>query len=261
MRSPSAAVVAVPAKTKDVLAVLLRGSDRLLAPAWHPVQDAFSGWDYAGSLRHQLRRLLARGWVERRVEGGRLAYRLSAAGRLAALGGVDPGAQWHRHWDGYWRVVLFDVAGRRAATRARLLRWLRAERFGCLQDSVWVRPDPVGEAIQPSLGLAGDADRFVLLEARCCPGYTNLDLVRASWDFAGVNQRYRAYLTFCERERPRVRRGAVGDPDQLVWLRRERTAWAEASAGDPFLPQALLPAGYLGQQAWHARRTLFGTNG
>src|SRR6266513_1066496 len=36
-------------------------------------------------------------------------YRLTAQGRLHALGGRDPQEQWARPWDGRWRLVLFDV--------------------------------------------------------------------------------------------------------------------------------------------------------
>ena len=41
------------------------------------------------------------------------------------------------------------------------------------------------------------------------------------------------------------------------WLAAERQTWLAAVSLDPFLPEALLPADYLGRQAWAKRETTF----
>ena len=40
----------------------------------------------------------------------------------------------------------------------------------------------------------------------------------------------------------------------MAWLAEERTAWEEALALDPLLPDALLPADYLGKEVHALRR-------
>src|SRR5256885_14547230 len=70
-------------------------------------------------------------------------YRLSAQGRLHALGGRDPEARWARRWDGFWRMGIFDVPTPQNAQREKLRRYLRDKYFGCLQNSVWITPDPL----------------------------------------------------------------------------------------------------------------------
>jgi DNA-binding transcriptional regulator PaaX len=79
---------------------------------------------------------------DQKATGDRI-YRLTEQGRLHALGGRDPAAQWSRHWDGRWRLVLFDVPMEQHIHRGRLRRYLHAKGFGCLQGSVWITPDPV----------------------------------------------------------------------------------------------------------------------
>ena len=43
----------------------------------------------------------------------------------------------------------------------------------------------------------------------------------------------------------------------LRWAAAEREAWLEAVTNDPLLPGRILPADYLGQQAWRRRVEVF----
>jgi len=42
------------------------------------------------------------------------------------------------------------------------------------------------------------------------------------------------------------------------WAEAERLAWREAVKWDPFLPQKLLPSGYMGRRAWQQRIEVLG---
>src|SRR5947207_16026845 len=89
-------------------------------------------------------RLEQRKWVTRKSKARNdRVYRLSAQGRLHALGGRDPEARWGRAWDGRWRLVIFDISSGQNAGREWLRRYLRARGSGCLQHSVWVTTDPM----------------------------------------------------------------------------------------------------------------------
>jgi hypothetical protein len=97
---------------------------------------------------------------------------------------------------------------------------------------------------------------FLVLEARCGGGYTDAEVVAAAWDFAAINQGYADYLAFAGGEGSQGRRRALQREDPLLFLRREREAWAVAVAPDPLLPRALWPPGYLGPKAWDMRQTI-----
>ena len=102
------------AKTEELLNTLLWTAETLFWPRMRHVIEGYDGWASRHGLLQQAGRLEKRGLLESPIhaaEGERI-YRLSAAGRLHALGGRDPQVQWSRPWDGLWRMILFDVPTR-----------------------------------------------------------------------------------------------------------------------------------------------------
>jgi DNA-binding transcriptional regulator PaaX len=95
-------------------------------------------------------------------------------------------------------------------------------------------------------------ESLVLIEGRPCGGETDTDLVTGAWDFTAINTRYERHLAVL-RERP----DGPGGARLHAWIKREQAAWKQAVSPDPLLPQALLPAGYLGPKAWDARAAAF----
>ncbi|MDO8624083.1 MAG: hypothetical protein Q7R54_01890 [bacterium] len=51
------------------------------------------------------------------------------------------------HWDGKWRMLLFDIREKRRTIRSRLRYLLEAAGFVRLQDSVWIHPYPCDEFV------------------------------------------------------------------------------------------------------------------
>ena len=54
----------------------------------------------------------------------------------------------NKKWDGYWRIIIFDVWEKRRWSRDALRSELRNYGFVQLQRSVWVYPYPCGEFIE-----------------------------------------------------------------------------------------------------------------
>jgi phenylacetic acid degradation operon negative regulatory protein len=180
-------------------------------------------------------------------------YRLTEAGRLEAIGGRDPEACWQRHWDGRWRLILFDVPEARRGARLRLRRYLRDRGFGYLQNSVWISPNPVNEQRAVLANGPVDVESLILLEARPCAGENDAQIVSGAWDFARINRRYQRHQEILTR-RPRGPMNSEPSARSFHrWLREEREAWIGALSNDPLLPSVLLPDGYVGIEAWHSR--------
>jgi phenylacetic acid degradation operon negative regulatory protein len=244
-------------KSQDWLALLAHALDVLINPSPAKLLESFESWDYRHRLRPQLRRLERLRLIERRERGAHAACRLTAAGRLAAQGGVDPLARWQRPWDGRWRLMLFDLPSRQKSLRLRLWRWLRAQRLGYLQNSAWVCPDPIEESRLPLRHLKLTPEAFVVLESRPVPPDSDLDLARSAWDFAAINRRYHSVLDLAARGTEMAQAPELKPAPLRQWLAAEREAWLAAMAVDPFLPEALLPPDYLGRQAWAQRQAAF----
>ena len=241
-------------KSEDLLSALLWGLSVLARPSLRNLTQSFEAWDYENRLRPQLRRLERARLVERRVVRGTRAYRLTERGRLTVLGGIDPVQRWGRFWDGQWRLVLFDLPARNGPLRLRLWRWLRAHRYGYMQQSVWLTPDPVNAATFPLKEIKLVPESFIVIEGQPAATDAHCDIVQSAWDFPAINRRYQAYLELMVRGRQLIQRSDT--PTQLgKWLTEQRLAWWNAISFDPLLPQPLLPSGYLGQDAWRQRQS------
>lgn len=85
--------------------------------------------------RSVIGRLIAKGALERSADG----VRLTAKGRRLLELSL-PRASRPKKWDGYWRMVIFDIPERRAQYRNALRNYLREIGFFQLQASVWIFP-------------------------------------------------------------------------------------------------------------------------
>jgi len=247
-------VVAVKPKTEEFLNLLLWSTDKLLRPTFRNLTDSYEGWAYRTGISRQVATLEQLRLLERdpQTPGDRL-YRLTEQGRLHALGGRDPATQWSRHWDGRWRLVLFDVPMEQHVHRGRLRRYLRAQWFGCLQGSVWITPNPVHGEREILAGGKINVKSILLLEARPCSGESDAEIVAGAWDFETINSRYARHLKLLNQRPDESLRDNAAARALQRWAADERAAWHAAVEIDPFLPKRLLPPDYLGCQAWQRR--------
>jgi len=241
-------------KTEELLNILLWSADLLVNPSWRSLFESYEGWAYRNGLLIQMGRLEQRKWVTRKSkERNDRVYRLSARGRLHALGGRDPEVRWGRAWDGRWRLVIFDIPSGQNAEREWLRRYLRARDFGCLQNSVWVTPDPMEEEQRTLARGSINVELLVLLEARACAGESDEEIVNGAWNFDRINQSYSRHLKILGRRPSGVLKTEVAAKKLFRWMSEEREAWLAAIKIDPLLPARLLPGNYLGQKAWRRR--------
>lgn len=226
-----------------------------------------AGGEVSGALAHMLwekvstkarlaqsyRRLQATGKIE--VHGDGLVderiIRLTADGKSECLAGVDPPALWARPWDGIWRIVAFDIPEIEASLRTRLRRRLHEHRFGWLQNSVWISPDPIDEFRAKASEQHLLPEALTLFEATPAGGEGNESLVTSAWDFAMLDRSHEDYLQVLRLRPNRLRKAT----SWLPWLETERRAWACVVRRDPFLPRKLHPRGYRGPEVWTARQT------
>lgn len=241
-------------KTEQFLNLLLWSAEMLVRPTFRNLTESYEGWVYRRGLMRQIATLERQRILERdKSSPNNRLYRLTAAGRLHALGGRDPEERWRRNWDGKWRMVIFDVPTGQNAQRERLRRYLRAKCFGYLQNSVWITPDRLEEERRILGSGRIDVESLLLLEARPCAGESDAQIAAGAWDFESINRRYTRYLKLLEERPEAALRSESAAKALLRWSTMEREAWIDAVTKDPLLPARLLPAGYFGQRAWRRR--------
>jgi phenylacetic acid degradation operon negative regulatory protein len=249
-------------KTEELLNLLLWSADQLTRPTFRNLTDSYESWAYRNGLLPQVARLEKTRLLECNSSpvGDRL-YRLAERGRLHALGGRDPQSQWSRRWDGRWRLVVFDVPVRHKAHRERLWRYLRHRTFGCLQNSVWITPDPVEGEREILAGGKVNVESLLLLEAQPCGGESDAEIVAGAWDFERINRAFSRHLQVLDRCPADPLRDQASAKTLQRWAADEREAWLAAVTIDPLLPARLLPPEYLGRQAWQRRVVVLGQAG
>ncbi|HKS38258.1 MAG TPA: PaaX family transcriptional regulator C-terminal domain-containing protein [Verrucomicrobiae bacterium] len=233
--------------------LLLRALDLLARPTAHNLLQGFEAWDYNLRLRPCLKQLERARFLASRGSGRDRRLHATPEGRLAAVGGVDPARRWERPWDRRWRLLMFDLPSRNQTLRLRLWRWLRRSRFGYLQHSVWLSPDPVTDENLPLRRLMLTPETFVVIEGRPTGSDTDEDLIQSAWDFTAINRRYQRVCELAERGRKLARCGNAKPAEVHGWLAENQLAWLNAVDSDPLLPELLLPKDYLGHEAWEQR--------
>jgi phenylacetic acid degradation operon negative regulatory protein len=245
-------------KTEELLLFLLYSSDMLMRPTLRNLTDSYESWAYRNGFLRQLTRLEKLKLIESDPGStDERIVRLTEAGRLHALGGTDPEARWSRPWDGMWRLVLFDLPRGQNAHRERLWRYLRNNRFGLLQNSVWITPDPLREERDLLSGDRINVESLLLMEARPCANESDAEIVDGAWDFKRVNHRYARHLKVMEKRPTGSLRDGATARALRRWAAEEREAWLDAMSIDPLLPECLLPRDYLGRDAWNRRKEVF----
>ena len=243
----------------ELLNMLLYGASMAMRPTMSNLFHGDRYWcDYAQRHRSQLTAMERAGLIE--SQGSRdddWAIRLTESGQLKAIGGRHAPERWEREWDGQWSLLMFDLGAPAGSLRQKLFRWLRANQFGCLQQSVWINADPVEGAMQSLLEDFGDhADHILTLRHTINSGIhaqsTPAKIAAQTWDFDQINKRYQEYIDLAKHGLPKR-----PTPDGARrWIASEHRLWKAAFNPDPLLPEKALPKSYLGKQAWQHRSKL-----
>ncbi len=163
---------------------------------------------------------------------------------------LKPERFWDRRWDGWWRVLVYDIAEAERGFRNGLRRLLCRLRLGYLQDSVWVSPDdlrPWYDDLQTTLNVKSVS---FLFEARTVLGRGHRELVEEAWDFRRLGEVQATYLATCRDLSIRVRAGCPDEETLGRLVRQEMMEYLAAMDRDPLLPRKLIPPGYRGFEVY-----------
>ena len=241
------------AKTELILYQCLWMAGTLMRPSWRPMGGSFEEWSYRNGFLRQIQTLEEQGWLEsiEKPDGLERIHRLTKKGYLRALGGYFPPEQWDRGWDGKWRMAIFDLPEDHRGLRNELRKQLRAARFGGLQGSVWISPDPLALVREQLKSTAAECSALILFEGTTCGGESTAEMVSSAWNFAAIKKNYEDYLAHLDKMPPSHSEDIL--EKLLAWGQLEKSLWETCLTHDPLLPRELWPEGYPGEQAWLQR--------
>jgi phenylacetic acid degradation operon negative regulatory protein len=208
-----------------------------------------------GAVRTVLSRMTRKGWLKTRRRGRNSFYALAPRGHRLLEEGRDRifRPTWEDAWDGQWYLVTYSIPEEMRRLRDRLrvrLAWLG---FGSMGNGVWISPHRVEDRVLAMAAEMQIEDKLLFFRAEQLGYSDHQDLVRRSWDLDALACRYR---TFLERWRPvydryRANADIIATHDARCFVDRFNLIheFRRFPLDDPFLPHALLPDSWPGQEA------------
>jgi phenylacetic acid degradation operon negative regulatory protein len=200
------------------------------------------------ALRSALSRITREGWLVARRNGGAPRYGLSARGDELIEEGTRRIYGHHRAaWDGRWLLVSYSLPEPRRGQRDRLRQGLSFLGLGSLGNGLFVTPHDLREAVRDLIRRSGvEADVTMhhgTLEWPADPA----QVVARAWDLERLGARYAEFLDRLTGERS----ATTAITDREAFRRRFLLTheFRRFPFADPDLPDALLPASWVGTAA------------
>lgn len=198
-----------------------------------------------GTFRAVKGRLQGDSWDRRESEpSGKWVERLRQELAPTAFLEDDPRTCWDRRWDQKWRLLAYDIPAKPHARRQKLWRWLKQNRLGLLQRSLWISGKPLRE-IRELFHDAANSHTLLLWEAPTPAGLHPTAISAQAWDMAEIDSDYQMALSL-----------ATQDPTPEA-IRKATFRWSKAVEADPLLPRTLYPKGFRGFRATEQLETMW----
>lgn len=264
-------------KPRDVLLLGLTNALDLfeeIKDPFHAVSKSYDqmyGWVPGRFKKHHFNNLIWRtlktGYIERIEKGGEIYLRITSQGKNASQREFPLLHLQNKPWDGKWRIVMFDISEAEKKGRDYLRQKLKELGFGMLQESVFITPHDIlrdfSEYVE-SIGLKESVD---ILEASYILG-DQKKLIERIWKLEEVNELYLEIFQEAQEIKSRYLIKTRGSVKQLndnieegsireMKIRELRRKYLNVLLKDPFLPQALLPKGYLRDKLGRFLKELF----
>ena len=200
------------------------------------------------ALRSALSRMTRQGWLEANRLDGTPRYRLSQTGRSLIEEGISRIYGRHRAgWDGRWLLVSYSLPERRRDQRDRLRQGLSFLGFGALGNGLFVSPHDLRRQVRELIRRYGVADHVTMHRGTLEWPTDAAGVVGRAWDLKELEGRYGVFLT--DTRKALVAAGALGDRDAFQRRFLLTHEFRRFLFGDPDLPDALLPRGWVGGAA------------
>ena len=196
--------------------------------------------DYKKSnLKRNIYRLLKTEEIEKVVKNGQPYLRLSNRGKKIIARDFSLIALQNKPWDGYWRIIAYDIPEKYKKTRHLLQQELQTLGFGMMQKSIYISPHDLAEDIQEYLESNHLSDFAFVSVAKRIFGKSNRALAWEVWNLEKLEERYEEWIENSQIFRQKENRDFQDFKklqDDFIFLLQK----------DPFLPKSLLPDNWIG---------------
>lgn len=178
--------------------------------------------------------------IEKIVKKDEVYLRLSGQGKRKLIRDFPLTRFQRRSWDGFWRVLPYDIKEIKRYQRDRLRQKLRELGFKQFQKSIYLSPHPFEKEMSDFLESLKLEGKVSILLCKKVQGVENRELAKKLWRLDKLNTRYKELLQEFKQS-----------PDEKE-LKEIKAQHLELICWDPFFPQELLPQPWWGEKARRA---------
>jgi len=194
--------------------------------------------------RYLVGRLYREGYLQRVLIEGRLHFRITEAGRRLLLKSYPALKSADQTWDGFWRLVMFDVPEAKRRGRDDLRKQLLRLGFGKLQNSTYLSCYDHGKGLLDFVKVRDLVGKVILLEAKQKYLGSPTKLAERVWKLDKIAEKYKAVIDSLS-----TRFGIRDLKKREEFLKRIYQQYLKVLAVDPFLPSSLLPKDWPAEKA------------
>lgn len=205
-------------------------------------------WTPIKYSRKRYRSLMARmereGLVQRVIIDGLVHYRLAQKGKMQIKKSFPVLNNKSEVWDGFWRLVIFDVAESERQKRDELRRELVKMGFGWLQNSIYISAAEFQPQLLTYLEAQMLTSKAMLLEAKQKYLGDPIELAAKVWQTGTLGKGYHEVV-----RKLTTRFGIKEVIKRDEWFKKIYQDYLKLAVSEPWLPKNLLPADWPGEKA------------
>jgi len=221
-----------------------------------PTRGVFRGI-YGPSMRASVRSTLSRmeelGEIDKFEKKGELVYKPTKRGiKNIIIANLYRAPVEKKKWDGWWRLLIFDVPESLRRLRNLYRRRLKDLGFGQLQQSVWLSPNDLLDRAERLAKRMGLLDYIYILKTKDI-GIGDLRLfAKDIWELEKINKEYQNFIKEADVSLTKFKNKKL----PLGKLKILEQDYQEILLKDPLLPEDFLPLDWQGFEAQNKFRKL-----
>lgn len=207
---------------------------------------AYYGFYRKSTIFSTVSRLLSVGYIEKVVKNGEVYLRLTSKGSDKIKQDIPLFKYFNQRWDGYWRLVIFDIPEKRKVLRDVLRRKLVSLGLGRWQKSVYITPFNLEEEINQFLKTQKLFGLCFCIKGRKLGGGDDKEIAKIAFKLDKINRQYYQFIDEeIEKARFLLRNGRLKFKHVQLLVDK----YLELILKDPGLPNELLPKVWWAEEA------------
>ncbi|PIS15233.1 hypothetical protein COT63_01080 [Candidatus Shapirobacteria bacterium CG09_land_8_20_14_0_10_38_17] len=187
-------------------------------------------------------RMIRTGYMEKIVKDGEPYLRLSNMGKNVIARDFPFLKFRNKNWDGYWRVISYDIPEKFKGSRHSLQEKLKELGFGMLQKSIYISPHNIAEDLQEYIENNNLKDFAAVMVAKRVFGKSNQTLAWEVWNLEKLEEKYWEWISDGEEFQNKQEKN-------YQKFAKLQDRFIDIIFKDPFLPKELQPNSWPSNEA------------